>query len=86
MSYYICPHGDSECTKGYHTCSECLERFERKLTLRESNYDTWAKARRWGSVDDYSPGEVSGCSCHINPPCSWCTRDIEEECETEAAA
>lgn len=29
--------------------------------------------------DRYVTRGPEGCSCHINPPCSYCTREVEEE-------
>lgn len=35
-----------------------------------------AQAERDRLRDEH--GEPDGCSCHINPPCGYCTRETEE--------
>lgn len=39
------------------------------------------KGSREYAYDQYvtSDNYPSGCSCYINPPCSYCTREMEEE-------
>lgn len=36
-----------------------------------------AQAERDRLMDEAE--DSGGCSCHINPPCGYCTRDIEDE-------
>ena len=42
------------------------------LTHKQAN-------RKEGEMDDFE----SCCSCHINPPCSYCTTERCEECKDE---
>lgn len=47
-------------------------------TREEREYDSYVTSARWDSDDD--PGEPEGCSCHINPPCSYCTsQEVDDE-------
>lgn len=40
------------------------------------------KAAADRDYDRYVTREPEGCSCHINPPCSFCTREIDEEAQS----
>ena len=59
------------CVTGNYECWNCrkvkLAAIYRNMTPAQREYDLLALAG-WPS-DDY---ECSGCSCHINPPCSFC--------------
>lgn len=52
------------------------------VTLEPNKHIAEADAGRLASMqapmDDLR--EAEGCSCHISPPCSWCTRE-HTECE-----
>ena len=65
------------CVTGHYECWHCrkpkLEAIERRLTPAQREYDRLAMAG-WRSDDD----EYGSCSCHINPPCSFCMRDGAE--------
>lgn len=69
------PHAPKcSCVRGHYECWHCrkpkLEAIERKLTPAQREYDRLALAG-WKSDDDYEgPGS---CTCHINPPCNYCT-------------
>jgi len=72
-----CKNGDLYC--GTHwDCGKCTREMNeaamRRLTPAQREYDRLALA---GWPDD--DREPEGCSCHINPPCSYCTRDIDED-------
>ena len=70
-------------------------RIWRNMTPAQRDYDrfvarkipqgaTWGpetaagrEAEQFRRMDDEA--EAEGCSCHLSAPCSYCTRDIEEE-------
>lgn len=52
-----------------HRAALGLPEKTRQLTPEQERYDDYVQSRR------YQP---DCCSCHINPPCGYCTRDIEE--------
>lgn len=62
-----------EYVKGYkdlnrgHECTRC--RWN-----REDEYDAYV-------TSDKYPDGLSGCTCFDNPPCSYCTRNIDEDNE-----
>lgn len=83
-----CKHGDSACGV-YYDCGRCTrerrERIWRNMTPEQRAYD-----RHVDPLGAYTSGisapvgdsfmyESQGCSCHISPPCSYCTRDTEEQ-------
>jgi hypothetical protein len=69
---------------GFGWCSECVrklrEKIRRKMPEKEKRYDRHfapAQSAALDSVmDDYDHDR--GCSCHINPPCSYCEGRSEE--------
>lgn len=79
------------CVTGQYECWYCrkplLEAIERRLTPAQREYDRLALAG-WRSDDDY---EADSCSCHINPPCNYCTNHCadcgskNDECDCEAS-
>lgn len=51
--------------------SEALPRLRALKAEADRQYDR--------HVTRISEPEADGCSCHINPPCGYCTREGEEE-------
>lgn len=49
---------------------------------KKKNYDRHFDPKQSEILDeairDYENRDYQGCSCHINPPCSYCTRENEE--------
>lgn len=45
----------------------------KRLTAEEKAYD-----RRVDPLGAYHTDFPDGCSCHISPPCSYCTREADE--------
>ena len=67
------------CVTGQYECWHCrkpiLDAIYRNMTPAQHEYDRLANAG-WRKDDDYEP---SSCSCHINPPCSFCTSQVDNE-------
>lgn len=78
------------CVTDQYECWHCrkpkLEAIERNLTPAQREYDRLAMAGWPKDSDDYE----SGCSCHLNAPCSHCTSHCFEcgnhadDCRCEA--
>lgn len=71
---------------GFGYCSECVRRLREKIWSKmsegEKNYDRRFAPRESKKLDDAfdADGEYNtGCSCHINPPCSYCENKSEED-------
>ena len=68
------------CVTGHYECWNCrkteLEAIEKNLTPAQREYDRLAMNGWRRDDDDY---EAECCSCHINAPCGFCTREIEED-------
>lgn len=69
---------------GYGYCSECVRKLRQKIWNKMSeekrNYDRHFAPEQSKKFDEGIPDEYdTGCSCHINPPCSYCTDKREEE-------
>ncbi len=70
---------------GYGYCDKCTTTLKRKiwnnLSRKEREYDRLFAPDESSELDDYyNPDNEhnTGCSCHINPPCSYCTSKNEE--------
>ena len=81
------PCGCTPDASGYGYCSECTRKLKEKIWANMSeerkNYDRHfapgeSKALD-SSISDYKGGTYEGCSCHINPPCSYCMSKNDEE-------
>lgn len=69
---------------GFGWCSECVRKLRnkiwRKMSEEKKSYDrTFAPEESKILDDEYDREYNTGCSCHINPPCSYCTSSKEEE-------
>lgn len=72
---------------GFGYCGECVrklrERIWKNMSEDRKNYDRHFAPSQSQSLDnaisDYNEGSYEGCSCHINPPCSFCTDKNDEE-------
>ena len=71
---------------GYGYCSKCVSALRNKiwknLSQQQRNYDRHFAHRQSQELDDYyNPDNIhnSGCSCHINPPCSYCISKNEDD-------
>ena len=68
------------CVTDQYECWHCrkpkLEAIGRRMTPAQHEYDRLALAG-WRSDDDHDDGP-GGCSCHINPPCNFCTSQDDE--------
>ena len=65
------------CVTGHYTCGkhrrQRMAKAYRRLTPEQKAYD-----RRVDPLGFYHQDFPAGCSCHINPPCSYCTRDVDD--------
>lgn len=77
-----CKHGNKSCGV-YWTCGPCeAEESHRawlRLTPAQREYDRMVTSPGYGADEDRAP---ESCSCHINPPCSYCTREVDESTST----
>lgn len=83
MSFSKRPCGCVPDASGYGWCVECVRQLRTKiwhnLTAEQRDYD-----RKFGGEEiaelDYEYDRMSdgeSCSCHINPPCSYCVNKEE---------
>ena len=90
------PHDPKcSCVTGQYQCWHCrkpiLEAIERRMTPAQLEYDRLALAG-WRNDDEDDRSVADGCSCHINPPCSYCTSHCidcgnhNDECECNGEA
>ena len=74
-----CPHKDAACGV-YYTCSPCKDKRRRKIYAQMSEedkaYDRMVDPAQAYHTDYHDIDR--GCSCHINPPCSYCIEQSEE--------
>ncbi|KKN78317.1 hypothetical protein LCGC14_0351760 [marine sediment metagenome] len=72
----------------YGYCGECTRKLREKIWKnmdeKRKSYDRHfapgQSKRLDDAISDYDGGTYDGCSCHINPPCSYCVgKDDEEE-------
>lgn len=74
------PCGCTPDASGYGWCSECRRKLKEKIwakmSEREKRYDRQfapEQSRELSEAPDRAfDGAMAGCSCHINPPCSYC--------------
>lgn len=71
---------------GYGYCNKCTTALRRKIwaemSQKERNYDRHFATSDSEDLDRYyNPDNQhnSCCSCHINPPCSYCTSKSNED-------
>ena len=72
-----CKHGEVGCGQFYDCWLCTLEKRAlayRKLTPAQRAYD-----QHVDPAGAYHTEFPSGCSCHLSAPCSFCTREIEDE-------
>lgn len=62
---------------GYGYCGECTrklrEKIWRKMSEKERAYDRHFAPEQSKELDNARMEYITSCSCHINPPCSYCT-------------
>lgn len=65
---------------GYGYCDKCTTALRAKLWRQMSPekkaYDRHFDPRGSAEMDDIT---YRGCSCHINPPCGYCTEKEEDD-------
>ena len=49
---------------------------EEQPSANSADTPVWSEARR--AVEE---GDTDGCSCHLNPPCTFCASMTEEEAD-----
>lgn len=71
---------------GFGWCSECVRKLRSKIWAKMSenrkNYDRQFAPKQSEELDS-GPYIPEGCSCHINPPCSFCVQNGEPEQEIQ---
>jgi hypothetical protein len=55
----------------YRPLQDAMPRFRSLSAEADRSYDRYV-------TRDREP-DAEGCSCHINPPCGYCTRETEED-------
>jgi len=85
MSYTL-KCGCTPDASGFGYCVECTRKLREKIWPKMSedkkNYDRHfapEQSKELDSVFDPDGEYNSGCSCHINPPCSYCTSKGDNE-------
>lgn len=75
-----CKNGDKYCGQGYWDCGKCEDESRRaayqRLTPEEKAYDNMVDPLFIYHYD--YDREQECCSCHINPPCSYCVKNAGE--------
>ena len=75
---------------GYGYCTECTRKLRLKiwhgLSEKQRDYDRRFGGEEIAEIDreydrDRNETDNQCCSCHINPPCSYCTSKNEEDYE-----
>ena len=78
---HVCKHGEVDCGVHYD-CGKCARQKRaaayRRLTPAQKAYDDYVDP-----IGAYHENFPSGCSCHINPPCGYCTRDTDDQNTSE---
>ncbi len=79
------PCGCTPDASGYGDCSECTKKLRQKIwdrmSEKQKNYDRHFAPEQSRALDDGMPDEYdTGCSCHIDAPCSYCVgKDDDDE-------
>jgi len=68
---------------GYGYCSECTTKLRQKIwremPKEKRNYDRHFAPDESAELDEHLREYNTGCSCHINPPCSYCLSKGEDD-------
>lgn len=72
---------------GYGYCSKCVTALRtkiwKKMSHKDKEYDRHFAPEQSKELDDKCSedfrGDSGGCSCHINPPCSYCEHKNDED-------
>ena len=74
-----CKHGDLACGSGYWDCGKCQDEMRRaaykRLTPAQKAYDNMVDPLAYYHTNY----DREGCSCHINPPCSYCVNQSDPD-------
>lgn len=77
MSARVCKHGEVDCGI-FYDCGRCARerraKSYRNLTPEQVAYDKYVDP-----LGAYHTDFPSGCSCHLNAPCSYCENLWDEE-------
>ena len=79
-----CKHGEIGCGQLYD-CGRCA-REKRARAYRQLSPEQKAYDRMVDPMGAYHTDFEAGCSCHINAPCSYCTRDVSSDDEVSCGA
>lgn len=83
---YKLPCGCFPDASGYEHCYECTRKLREKIwkemSEKDRRYDRKFAPEQSKALDDAVPESEreynTGCSCHINPPCSYCVSKDED--------
>lgn len=75
------------CVEGQYQCGFCrgIERQKiwNRMSAKDRAYDRYVDPRNSTVLDSGMDVDLdryeAGCSCHINPPCSFCTSQSEDD-------
>lgn len=67
---------------GFGYCGECTRNLRKEIwknmSKKKKSYDRRFDPHGSRALDMDIEQEPSGCSCHINPPCSYCVGKNED--------
>lgn len=72
---------------GYGYCDKCTialrVKIWRNMDEKRKDFDRYIDPQQSAEMDRISAEEYdTGCSCHINPPCSYCmNKGDEDDCD-----
>jgi hypothetical protein len=80
------------CVPGMYQCGWCSaierQRIWRRMSPEDRAYDRYVDPANSAVLDSERGLDldriVQGCSCHINPPCSYCTRETDDQEPSDA--
>lgn len=68
---------------GYGYCGECTRQLRskiwRNLSHKQREYDRLFAPDESRELDEDTSSDRESCSCHINPPCSYCVNKNSDE-------
>jgi len=83
------PCGCTPDASGFGYCGECTRKLREKIwenmSEKDRNYDRKFAPEQSEELDDFldkydDENEYNtGCSCHIDPPCSYCVNKEDED-------
>ncbi|MCP4201871.1 MAG: hypothetical protein GY769_08055 [bacterium] len=81
------PCGCTPDASGYGYCGECTRKLREKVWAKmdegrrryDRTFDPEGSKELDAAMGEYFGEKPGGCSCHINPPCPYCTGETTGE-------